>query len=84
MKDSSGSLRELVKVAARKGLARIQDRESSDSDPQPFFIVILAGIAEVLSEAAINRFGAALKASMVTSAASTGENEEREANNENA
>lgn len=63
--ESKGNvLRGLVKSASRKGLARIQ--EKPENDPQPFAIIILPAIAEVLSENAINRFGAALKAALLS------------------
>lgn len=52
----------LLKVARRSGLARTL--ESEEGDAQPYTVAILPGIAEVLSEHAVNRFGAALKASL--------------------
>lgn len=55
-------LEPLLKMAQRQGLARLVDTE--DGDVQPYAILILPGIAEILSEQAIGRFGAALKASM--------------------
>lgn len=57
-------LKGLVKVASRSGLARLID--APEDDPQPFAIAILPAIAEVLSEHAVNRFGAHLKSSLVT------------------
>ena len=57
-------LKGLVKVASRCGLARLID--APEDDPQPFAIAILPAIAEVLSEHAVNRFGAHLKSSLVT------------------
>lgn len=57
-------LKGLVKVASRCGLARLID--ASEDDPQPFAISILPAIAEVLSEHAVNRFGAHLKSSLIT------------------
>lgn len=74
LESKSNIIRGLVKAANRKGLARIQ--EKPENDPQPFAIVILPAIAEVLSENAINRFGAALKASLVTHEASMQTTEE--------
>lgn len=56
-------LRSQVKSAQRNGLARLAD--ASDGDGQPFAIAILPGIADVLSEHAVNRFGAHLKASLI-------------------
>lgn len=55
----------LVKAASRCGLARLID--TPEGDPQPFAIAILPAIAEVLSEHAVNRFGAHLKSSLITS-----------------
>lgn len=55
----------LVKTASRSGLAKQID--TPEGDPQPFAIAILPAIAEVLSEHAINRFGAHLKSSLITS-----------------
>lgn len=52
----------LLRVARRSGLARTLPAE--DDDAQPYTVAILPGIAEVLSEHAINRFGAALMASL--------------------
>lgn len=54
------NLRALLRMASRHGLARWVD--PPEGDPQPFAIAILPGIAEVLSEYALNRFGADLKA----------------------
>lgn len=65
------TIRSLVRSASRKGLAKIQD--SPDGDPQPFTITILPGIAEILSEHAINRFGAQLKSELVFHAPSATE-----------
>lgn len=56
-------LKAQVKTAQRNGLARLADAE--DGDGQPFAIAILPGIADVLSEHAVNRFGAHLKASLI-------------------
>lgn len=63
---NQGLIKALVRSASRSGLARLVD--ASDGDPQPFVIAILPGIAEVLSEHVINRFGAHLKAGLVTAA----------------
>lgn len=62
---NQGAIKALIRSASRNGLARLAD--ASDGDPQPFVIAILPGIAEVLSEHAVNRFGAHLKAGLVTS-----------------
>lgn len=64
LESKANIIRGLVKSASRKGLARIQ--EKPENDPQPFAILILPAIAEILSENAINRFGAALKATLLT------------------
>lgn len=56
-------LKAQVKSAQRNGLARLA--EADDGDGQPFAIAILPGIADVLSEHAVNRFGAHLKASLI-------------------
>lgn len=56
-------LKSQVKAAQRNGLARLADAD--DGDGQPFAIAILPGIADVLSEHAVNRFGAHLKASLI-------------------
>jgi len=56
-------LKAQVKAAQRNGLARLADAD--DGDGQPFAIAILPGIADVLSEHAVNRFGAHLKASLI-------------------
>lgn len=57
------SLRESLKAAQQHGIAR--EEKTTADDPQPYEIVILPGIAEILDENAINRFGANLKASLV-------------------
>lgn len=56
-------LKAQVKSAQRNGLARLADAD--DGDGQPFAIAILPGIADILSEHAVNRFGAHLKASLI-------------------
>lgn len=55
----------LVKAASRCGLARLID--TPEGDPQPFAIAVLPAIVEVLSEHAVNGFGAHLKSSLITS-----------------
>lgn len=57
----AGAIEPLLKLARRQGLARTGDAED---DGQPYTVVILPGIAEILSEHTVNRFGAALKASL--------------------
>jgi len=61
------TLRALLKMAARHGVARAVD--APEGDPQPFAIMIWPGVVEVLSEYALNRFGADLKARLVTTEA---------------
>lgn len=61
------TLRALLKMAARHGIAKAVD--APDGDPQPFAICIWPGVLEVLSEYAINRFGADLKARALTAQA---------------
>lgn len=50
----------LIAMAKRSGLARKED--TPEGDPQPFAIAIMPGIADVLSENVVDRFGAELKA----------------------
>ena len=61
------TLRTLLKMSARHGVARAVD--APEGDPQPFAIMIWPGIVEVLSEYALNRFGADLKARAVNAEA---------------
>ena len=61
------TLRTLLKMSARHGIARAVD--APEGDPQPFAIMIWPGIVEVLSEYALNRFGADLKARAVNAEA---------------
>jgi hypothetical protein len=56
-------LKAMFKMASRHGLARLVD--APEGDIQPFAVAILPGIADVLSEYAVGRFGAHLKASLV-------------------
>ena len=56
-------LRDMLREAQQHGLAR--EEKAPEVDPQPFLIAILPGIADVLDEQAINRFGANLKATLV-------------------
>lgn len=62
LEKGQGVIKSLIKTAWSNGLAR--DIEAADDDPQPFAVAILPGIAEVLSEHTVGRFGAALKASL--------------------
>ncbi|MEJ8850190.1 DUF4194 domain-containing protein [Variovorax rhizosphaerae] len=62
LETSRGAMDALLKTARRQGLARQSDADKDDG--QPYVIEILPGIAEVLSEYAISRFGAALKVSI--------------------
>jgi len=59
----SETLRALLKMASRHGVARAID--APEGDPQPFAIAIWPGIAEVLSEHALSRFGAELKSRLI-------------------
>jgi hypothetical protein len=59
---SRAPMEALLKSTKRHGLARIGETEANDA--QPYTVIILPGIAEVLSEYAVSRFGAALKASL--------------------
>jgi hypothetical protein len=66
-REFDGDLRALLKSARSRGVA-MEDREGlREGDVQPFAIAILPAIAELLSELVIDRFGASLKASLVTS-----------------
>lgn len=56
-------LRDTLREAQQHGLAR--EEKAPEGDPQPFVIAILPGIADVLDEQAINRFGANLKATLI-------------------
>lgn len=62
LEKGQGVIKALIKTAWSNGLAR--DIEAADDDPQPFAVAILPGIAEVLSEHTVARFGASLKASL--------------------
>lgn len=55
-------LKGLVKAAWGSGLAK--EIEPAEGDPQPFAVAVLPGISEVLSENAVGRFGAQLKAAL--------------------
>lgn len=57
------ALRDALRDAQQHGLAR--EEKAPEGDPQPFVIAILPGIADVLDEEAINRFGAHLKAALM-------------------
>lgn len=59
---TQGVMKGLIKFAWHSGLAREVD--PPDDDPQPFAVAILPGIAEVLSEHAVGRLGAQLKAAL--------------------
>lgn len=63
-----GDLRALLKAARSKGVA-MEDKDALPAgDAQPFAIAILPGITELLSEESIDKFGGSLKASMVSTA----------------
>jgi hypothetical protein len=71
-------LHSLIRSARRYGLAREVD-SPDDGDHQDFAIAVLPAIVEVLSEYAVGRVGAALKAALLTqpdqAAATLGETE---------
>lgn len=71
------SLETLMRTPQRQGLAKIVDPEPGDV--QPFAILLLPGIAEIISEYAVNRFGAALKASLSAGAEIKGQDDTEEA-----
>jgi len=58
------TLKALLKMASRHGVARAI--QAPEGDPQPFAITIWPGVVDVLSEHALNRFGADLKARLLT------------------
>lgn len=60
---SQGVIKGLVKFSSKSGIARLVD--APDGDPQPFAIAILPGIAEILSEHVVGRFGAHVKSGLV-------------------
>lgn len=60
---NQGVIKGLVKFASKSGIARLVD--APDGDPQPFAIAILPGIAEILSEHVVGRFGAHVKSGLV-------------------
>jgi hypothetical protein len=57
------SLKTLLRMANRHGLAKISP--APEGDPQPFAILILPGITDVLSEHAVSRFGAYINANLI-------------------
>ncbi|MDP9933486.1 DUF4194 domain-containing protein [Variovorax paradoxus] len=68
-----GDVMALIKMAWSNGLAK--EADTADDDPQPFAVAILPGIAEVLSEQAVGRFGASLKAALAVSGIAPDEKE---------
>lgn len=60
---NQSTIKGLVKFASKSGIARLVD--APDGDPQPFAIAILPGIAEVLSEHVVGRFGAHIKSGLI-------------------
>lgn len=75
-------VRGLVKMASKKGMAKLL--EKLEDDPQPFAIIILPAIAEILSEHAVARFGAQVKSGLVVHSASANGADREEVNNEGA
>lgn len=69
-------LRDMLREAQQHGLAR--EEKAPEGDPQPFVIAILPGIADVLDEQAINRFGANLKATLIGLDKTSNEEQEEE------
>lgn len=59
----SQALKAQLKDAQRHGLARPVD--APDGDVQPFSVAVMPAIADILSEHAVSRFGANLKASLM-------------------
>lgn len=57
------ALRAALKEAQRHGLARPVD--APEGDVQPFAVAVMPAIADILSEHAVGRFGANLKASLM-------------------
>lgn len=57
------SFRDTLRLAQQRGLAK--EEKPPEDDPQPFMIVILPGIADVLEEHVIDRFAANLKAALI-------------------
>lgn len=76
--DFDGDLRALLKTARAKGVAMEDKEVIRDGDVQPFAIAILPGITELLSEQAVDKFGASLKASMVSSTNNESEHDDSE------
>jgi Domain of unknown function (DUF4194) len=74
LEKGQGAIKALIKTAWTNGLAR--DIEAADDDPQPFAVAILPGIAEVLSEHTVGRFGASLKASLAVAGIDFHQNEQ--------
>lgn len=57
------NLDSLMALARRSGLARKE--ETPEGDPQPYAVAVLPGIADVLGEHVVGRFGAQIKARIV-------------------
>lgn len=57
-------MKELSKMASRCGLVKLI--KPPENDPQPYYLAILPGVMAVLSEEAVNRFGAQLKAVLLS------------------
>lgn len=56
-------MKELTRMAQRCGLARTI--KPPENDPQPYYLAILPGVVDVISEESVNRFGAQLKSSLI-------------------
>lgn len=57
------SLKSMLRMANRHGLAK--SFPAPEGDPQPFVILILPGVTDVLSEHAVSRFGAHISANLL-------------------
>lgn len=57
------SLKSMLRMANRHGLAK--SSPAPMGDPQPFVILILPGVTDVLSEHAVSRFGAHINANLL-------------------
>lgn len=57
------SLKSMLRMANRHGLAK--SSPAPVGDPQPFVILILPGVTDVLSEHAVSRFGAHINANLL-------------------
>lgn len=61
--DTVAEMRELSRMAQRFGLVKVV--KPPENDPQPYYLAILPGVVEVISEESVHRFGAQLKSALV-------------------